>query len=133
MRPRNRSVMCSAALVLLATLTVSPPVIGQGFLDDSPKLKGTATFSPETASPGASVELKLELMKLKAQVGEKLSEQDFDPAIMKISAGLAEARELAQRAAEAAGENWEKMQQSAMDALDELNEALDEAERRNSS
>ena len=80
-----------------------------------------------------TVELKLELMKLKAQVGEKLSEQDFDPAIMKISAGLAEARELARQAAGAAGESWEKMQRSAMDALDELNEALDEAEKRNTS
>ena len=74
-------------------------------------------------------ELKLELMKLKAQVGEKLSEQDFDPAIMKISAGLAEARELARQAADAAEEGWEKMQQSALDALDELDAQLDEAER----
>lgn len=76
-----------------------------------------------------TVELKLEMMKLRAQVGEKLSEQDFDPAIMKISAGLAEARELARQAADAAEEGWQNMQQSALDALDELDAQLEEAER----
>ena len=80
-----------------------------------------------------TVELKLELMKLKAQVGEKLSEQDFDPAIMKISTRLAEARELARQAADAAEESWERMQQSALDALDELDAQLDEAERQRDS
>ena len=79
-----------------------------------------------------TVELKLELMKLKAQVGEKPSEQDFDPAIMKISAGLAEARELAKQAAGAAEEGWENMQKSALDALDKLNAELDEVENRSS-
>ena len=78
-----------------------------------------------------AIELKLEVMKLKTQVGDKLSEQDFDPAIMELSSGLAEARELARQAAEAAEEGWEKLQKSAMDALDRLDAELEEAEKRN--
>ena len=74
-----------------------------------------------------TTELKIELMKLKAQVGEKLDEQDFDPAIMKLSDGLAEARVLAQQASEAAEEGWLKLQEAALDKIDELNEKLDEA------
>lgn len=77
-----------------------------------------------------NVELKLELMKLRSQVGDKLAEEDFDPAIMKISAGLAEARVLAKQAAGAAEEGWTKVQNSAMDALDKLEAELDEAEKR---
>lgn len=76
-----------------------------------------------------TVELKLELMKLRSQLGDKLSEQDFDPAIMQVSAGISEARELARQAASAAEEGWQKMQTSALDALDELNAALDEADK----
>ncbi len=70
-------------------------------------------------------------MKLKAQLGEKLSEQDFDPAILKLSTGLTEARELARQAAGAAEEGWGKLQKSAMDALDRLEAELEEAEKRN--
>lgn len=73
-----------------------------------------------------TTELKLELMKLKAQVGEKLSGDDFDPAIMSLSEGLAEARVLAQQASEAAEEGWMKLQQAALDKIDEINEKLDE-------
>ncbi len=53
-----------------------------------------------------TTELKIELMKLKAQVGEKLTEQDFDPAIMQLSDGLTEARALARQASETAEEGW---------------------------
>jgi uncharacterized protein Yka (UPF0111/DUF47 family) len=80
-----------------------------------------------------TTQLKLELKKLEAkvdklqdQVGERLSEEDFDPAIMKISDGIAEARVMAAQAAEAAEEGWQKVQQAALDWIDELNASLDE-------
>ncbi len=75
----------------------------------------------------ALAELRLDVMKLKAQLGDKLSESDFDPAIVSLSDKLTQARKLAREAAGAAESGWKKMQQSALDALEELDKELAEA------
>ena len=75
----------------------------------------------------ALAELRLEVMKLKTQVGDKLSEDDFDPAIRALSDKLTQARAMATEAASAAEASWQKMQQAALDALDDLDKELDEA------
>ncbi len=75
----------------------------------------------------ALAELRLDVMKLKTQLGDKLSESDVDPAIVALSDKLSQARVLAKEAAGAAESGWKKMQQSALDALDELDRELAEA------
>ena len=79
-----------------------------------------------------TTELRIEIKKIEAhigalenQVGERLTEDDFDPAIMKLSEGLAEARVMVKEASEAAEEGWQKLQMAALDKLDEINAELD--------
>ena len=72
-------------------------------------------------------ELRVDVMKLQAQAGEKLEASDFDPAILQLSDKITEARLLAEQAAEAAGQSWAAMQRKAMDALEQLDEELDQA------
>jgi len=71
-----------------------------------------------------TAELRLDLLKLQSGVEQKLSEDDFDPAVMQLSDKIAEARVVAQQAAEAAGEGWAKIQQSAINSLEDLNNEL---------
>ena len=78
----------------------------------------------------ALAELRLDVMKLKNQLGDKLSESDVDPAIVTLSEKLTQARILAREAADAAETGWRNLQQAALDALDELDQELDEAESR---
>ena len=59
----------------------------------------------------ATAELRLEVLKLQAQLSETLSDQDFDPAILKFSDLLKEARVVAREAAAAAEEGWAQMQE----------------------
>ena len=77
-----------------------------------------------------TAELKLDLIKLRLRLDEKLGEEDFDPAIMKLSTLLTEARGKAEEAAAAAEESWLKLQQNAADSLEELNAELEAAARR---
>jgi hypothetical protein len=74
-----------------------------------------------------TAELRVDVMKLQAQVGDKLEAGDFDPAIMQLSGKIAEARVMAKQAADAAEEGWATMQKKAMDALEELSEELEDA------
>ena len=83
-----------------------------------------------------TTELRLNIVKLQAEVnaitdalGDKLEATDFDPAILQISEGIAEARVLAKQAADAAEEGWKAMQEKALAALDELEAELEAAER----
>ena len=62
----------------------------------------------------ATAELRLEVLKLQAQLSETLSDQDFDPAILKFSDRLKEARVVAREAAAAAEEGWAQMQENAI-------------------
>ena len=78
----------------------------------------------------ALAELRLDVMKIKAQLGDKLSESDVDPALVALSDKLGKARALAREAAGAAEARWQSLQQAAMDALDELDQELEQAESR---
>jgi hypothetical protein len=71
-----------------------------------------------------TAELRLDLLKLQTGLDQKLSEDDFDPAVMQLSDKITEARVVAQQAAEAAGEGWAKIQQSAINSLEDLNNEL---------
>ena len=55
-----------------------------------------------------TAELRLDLLKLQSGVEQKLSEDDFDPAVMQLSDKIAEARVVAQQAAERAGSRSSK-------------------------
>jgi hypothetical protein len=72
-----------------------------------------------------TAELRLELMKLQAQVGEKLEAGDFDPAVLQLSDKIAEARVVAKQAADAVEEGWMAIQKNAMNAMEELSEKLE--------
>ena len=91
---------------------------------------GVETVNAEVFLNLALAELRLDVMKLKNQLGDKLSESDVDPAIVTLSDKLTQARTLAREAAGAAEAGWRNLQQAALDALDELDQELDEAESR---
>ncbi len=74
-----------------------------------------------------TAELKLDLLKLRLRVDEKLESGDFDPAIMKLSSLLTEARGKAEEAAAAAEESWQKLQTNAAESLERLSAEIDAA------
>lgn len=74
-----------------------------------------------------TAKLQLDVLQLQAALDEKLTEGDFDPVIMKVSAKLTEAREAAREAAQAASESWASFQDDAATALAELDDELDRA------
>ncbi len=78
----------------------------------------------------ATSQLRIDLMKLQSGVDEKLSEEDFDPTVMQLNDRLAQARVKYEEAKSAAAENWTSLQHSAMQALEELDQELQEAAER---
>jgi hypothetical protein len=72
-------------------------------------------------------QLRIDLMKLQSGVDEKLAEGDFDPMVMQLSDSLAKARVKYAEAKSAATENWTSLQSSAMQALEELDQELQDA------
>lgn len=78
----------------------------------------------------ATSQLRIELMQLQATVDSKLSEGDFDPTIMQLNDQLAQARVKYEEAKAAASENWSGLQNIAMQALEELDQELQEASKR---
>jgi hypothetical protein len=79
----------------------------------------------------ATSELRIELLKLQSSMDEKLTEGDFDPTVMQLNDSLAQARAKYEEARSAAAENWTRLQQGAMEALEELDRELQEAADRN--
>jgi hypothetical protein len=75
----------------------------------------------------ATSQLRIGLMKLQSGVAEKLSEEDFDPTVMQLNDHLARARVKYEEAKSAAAENWTSLQNSAMQALEDLDRELQEA------
>ena len=75
----------------------------------------------------ANLQLRIDLLKLQSGLDEKLAEDDFDPMVMQLSDSLAEARVKYEEAKSAAAENWTGMQNSAMKALEELDQELQDA------
>ena len=74
-----------------------------------------------------TVQLKIDLIKLRSGMDEKLAEEDFDPMVMQLNDRLAQARVKYEEARTAATENWTNLQQGAMQALEELDQELQEA------
>jgi len=77
-----------------------------------------------------TAKLKLDIIKLRLRLDEKLEGGDFDPAIMKLSELLSEARGKAKDAAAAAEDNWLQLQSNAANTLEQLNAELEAAARR---
>ena len=75
----------------------------------------------------ATSQLRIDLMQLQSGVDEKLSKEDFDPTVMQLNDRLAQARVKYEEAKSAATENWTSLQNSAMQALEELDQKLQEA------
>ena len=75
-------------------------------------------------------QLRIDLLQLQSSVDDKLSEEDFDPTIRQLNDSLAKARVKYQEARAAAAENWTSLQNSAMQALEELDRELQEASDR---
>ena len=73
--------------------------------------------------------VRIELMKVQAQVDEKLSAEDFDPTIMDLNAKLAEARKQYEQVSAAATESWATMQSGATAALGTLRRSVEDASK----
>jgi len=71
--------------------------------------------------------LRIELMELQSSIDEKLSKEDFDPAVIQLNDHLAQARVKYEKAKSAAAENWTSLQQGAMQALEDLDRELQDA------
>jgi hypothetical protein len=75
----------------------------------------------------AASQLRIDLMKLQSSVDEKLAATDFDPTVMKLNDSLAQARVKYEAAKSAAADNWTDLQKGAMQALEALDQELQEA------
>ena len=78
----------------------------------------------------AASELRIDFLQLQSRVDSKLSEEDFDPTMIQLNDRLAQARVKYEAARAAAAENWTSLQNSAMQALEELDRELQEASDR---
>ncbi len=74
--------------------------------------------------------LHLKLIGLQTKVDEKLSAEDFDPALMSVNEQMAVAREEIEKVSAAASESWSVMHAGAADALDKLRASVEEAAAR---
>jgi len=72
-------------------------------------------------------ETRIELLKLRAGLDEKVSATDVDPTIVKLNKELGEAREELSKATVAAEEGWNTLQAGASDALESLRTSVREA------
>ena len=67
------------------------------------------------------------IIALQAQIDEKVSTEDVDPAIREINELLGKAREQYQKASAAAAENWVKLQESVRESLSALRSSVEKA------
>ena len=67
------------------------------------------------------------IFALQAQIDEKVSTEDVDPAIREINELLGKAREQCQKASAAAAENWVKLQESVRESLTALRGSVEKA------
>jgi hypothetical protein len=72
-------------------------------------------------------ETRIELLKLRAGLDEKVSATDVDPTIVKLNKELGEAREELSKVTVAAEEGWNTLQAGASDALESLRTSVREA------
>lgn len=67
------------------------------------------------------------ILALKAQVDEKVSAEEVDPAIVKLNDQLATARVELEKSSTAASEGWNELQGGVRDAFKTLRKSVDQA------
>ena len=70
---------------------------------------------------------RIAILKLQAQVDEKVSSSDVDPTIVKLNEDLAKARKQLDEASTAASESWTNLQKGVRDAFETLRTSVREA------
>ena len=77
-----------------------------------------------------SIAVRVQLIRMEAQLSDKVNAEDVDPAIVALNEQLGVAREQAKRAADAAADSWVTMQAGATDALATLRTSVEDAAAR---
>ena len=70
---------------------------------------------------------RIAILKLHAQVDDKVSASDVDPTIVKLNQELAQARKQLEEASAAASESWTTMQKGVSDAFETLRKSVSQA------
>jgi hypothetical protein len=74
--------------------------------------------------------LHLKLIGLQTKIDDKLSAEDFDPALRSINEQMAVARGEIEKASAAASESWSMVHAGASDALNTLRDSVEKAAAR---
>ena len=72
-------------------------------------------------------EAGIAILKLQAEVDEKVSATDVDPAVVDLNEGLGKAREELERSKAAASESWATLQTGVNDAFESLRTSVHKA------
>ena len=70
---------------------------------------------------------RIAILKLQAQIDEKVSASDVDPTIVKLNQELGIARQELEEASKAASESWATVQKGVRDAFETLRTSVREA------
>ena len=70
---------------------------------------------------------RIAILALKGQVDEKVTEAEVDPAIVKLNAQLATAREDLEKSSAAASESWNELQAGVRDSFATLSKSVNQA------
>jgi hypothetical protein len=73
------------------------------------------------------VEARIAILKLQAEVDEKISVTDVDPAVVDLNDELGKAREELERSKAAASESWSTLQTGVNEAFDSLRASVQKA------
>jgi len=79
------------------------------------------------ASQADLIGARIEILELKAEIGEKVSVTDVDPAIARLNDELATTRVELEKASTAATESWATLQGGVNDALESLRTSMSKA------
>ena len=71
-----------------------------------------------------------DLLRLQAQVDQKISASDVDPALTNLNEDLREARKVLDQSAKTASESWANFQQGVNQSLESLRKSMSEAATR---
>lgn len=72
-------------------------------------------------------EARIAILKLQAEVDEKISVTDVDPAVVGLNEELGKAREQLEKSKSAAAESWSALQAGVNDAFDSLSTKVHQA------
>lgn len=79
------------------------------------------------ASQADLIGARIEILELKAEIDEKVSVTDVDPAIARLNDELATTRVELEKASTAASESWATLQGGVNDALESLRTSMSKA------